>query len=62
MKLLSLTEVRALVPVTRQTLHAWVQEGLFPEPVKAGRRILWLEDEVQAWVEARKAERQRVGA
>ncbi len=37
--------------VCRSTIHAWVQKGLFPEPIKLGRSSRWLTSEVDAWIE-----------
>lgn len=35
--------------VCRSTIYAWVQKGLFPEPIKFGRSSRWLSSEVNEW-------------
>ncbi|WP_425504618.1 helix-turn-helix transcriptional regulator [Pseudoxanthomonas beigongshangi] len=36
--------------VCRSTIHAWVQTGRFPAPIKVGRSSRWLTSEVNDWV------------
>lgn len=38
-------------------IYKLIKAGEFPAPIKAGRSSLWPESEVDAWIEARKAER-----
>ena len=35
----------------RSRLAELVQEGEFPRPIKLGRKKLWLESEVDAWIQ-----------
>lgn len=39
------------------TIYAEIAAGRFPAPVKLGRSSRWPESEVDAWIEARKRER-----
>ncbi len=39
------------------TLWAWRATRGFPEPVKVGGKALWIESEIEAWLDARIAER-----
>lgn len=55
--LLTTHEVTELVQVSRPTLYRWMGQGYFPHPVKHGTQNRWLYQEVQAWLDARKTER-----
>lgn len=45
--------------LTRATVYEMMDRGTFPKAVKIGTRaIAWPEEEVQAWAEARMAERE----
>lgn len=51
------------VPYTRQHIMRLEAEGKFPARVQVGgNRVAWLEHEVDAWIEARAAERGKVTA
>jgi prophage regulatory protein len=50
-KLIPLPAVLALVPIGRAYWYELVREGKAPRPVKLGKRSLWLESEISAWVE-----------
>ena len=39
------------------TVQAWRATRGFPQPVKVGGKALWIESEVEAWLDARVAER-----
>jgi prophage regulatory protein len=59
------TELLKLLPLGRTQLDAAIKAGQFPAPVKltdGGRRIAWLEEEIEAWLEARVAARERAMA
>lgn len=59
--LLSLTTVAERVAVHGSTLLRWARAGKFPAPIKLGdaknATIRFSADEVDAWVQERKAER-----
>ncbi len=55
---LDLREVSRRVCVSSRTIVRWVDSGLFPKPVKLSpTRIAFIESEIQAWQEAKIAER-----
>jgi prophage regulatory protein len=51
-KLIQLPAVLERVPVCRAYWYGLVREGQAPKPVKVGKRSLWLEHEVDAWISA----------
>ncbi|HJR10040.1 MAG TPA: AlpA family phage regulatory protein [Rhodanobacteraceae bacterium] len=52
-RLLPMRAVRDQVALHPATVYAMVKDGTFPKPVKLGRRSLWIESEVQAWIAER---------
>lgn len=46
-------EVRDQVALHPATVYAMIKTGEFPRPIKMGRRSLWVESEVQAWIASR---------
>lgn len=51
-----LTEM-GIQPKSRAQRWRNIRAGTFPKPIKMGSRNVWPEEEIEAWVEARKAER-----
>lgn len=59
-RLLSETQVRERVPISRISLWRWESQGAFPKRVKLGdTRVGWSESEINEWIEARKAARNK---
>lgn len=57
-RLLSMGEVRAKVPLSVPTIYELIKKGLFPKQVKVGlSRSFWLESEIDAWLASRVAAR-----
>ena len=52
-RLLPMRAVRDQVALHPATVYAMVKAGEFPGPIKMGRRSLWVESEVQAWIAAK---------
>jgi prophage regulatory protein len=53
-KSIRMVDVLRIVPVTRQTLYRWIEEGTFPKPIKLGpSSIGFREFEVVAWLRTR---------
>ena len=52
-RLLPMRAVRDQVAIHPATVYSMVKDGAFPKPIKMGRRSLWVESEVQAWIAAR---------
>lgn len=51
-------EVARRIGLSSRTIYKWADSGLFPKPVKLSpTRIAFIESEIQAWQEARIAER-----
>lgn len=52
--LIRLPIVKARTGLSKSTIYARVKEELFPKPVPLGNSLsAWIEDEIDAWVEAR---------
>ncbi len=44
--------------LSRSTIYAYIDKGMFPRQVKLGERcVAWVEEEVVAWLDARITER-----
>ncbi len=56
-RFLRLPDVQSTVGLRRAMIYRAIAEGRFPRPSKLGRISAWSENEVLAWIEARKAER-----
>jgi prophage regulatory protein len=48
--LLSAKILAERLSIARPTIYELMRKHSFPRPVKLGSRSLWLEDEVNAWV------------
>ena len=65
MRVLSLSELRSVkgIPYSREHLRRLMIAGRFPKPVKLGpavnSRAAWPEEEVDQWLAARTAERDK---
>lgn len=56
--MLKLKEVQKMTGLSRSTIYAYIDKGLFPRQVKLGERcVAWVEEEVIAWLDARIADR-----
>lgn len=50
--------VQSATGLSRSTIYAMMAAGRFPKPIPLGLRAVgWAESEINAWLEARKAER-----
>jgi prophage regulatory protein len=59
-RILSEAQVRQRVPISRISLWRWESQGAFPKRVKLGdTRVGWSESEIDEWIEARKAARDK---
>lgn len=52
-RLLPMRAVRDQVALHPATIYGMIKDGEFPKPIKMGRRSLWIESEVQAWIRQR---------
>lgn len=47
---LSVSDLRARFQVgSRTTIYRWMQSRGFPKPIQGSSRLLWREEEVEAW-------------
>lgn len=52
--ILRLPTVKTRTGLARSTIYLRIAQGTFPEPIRlGGRAVGWLENEVQAWLDAR---------
>ena len=57
-RILRLSAVEDRTGLKHTAIYAWMAEGRFPRSVSLGNKAVgWLEDEIDAWIAARKAER-----
>ncbi len=59
-RLIKLAEVQKRTALCRSSIYAKVAAGTFPKPVKQGSSSVWVDTEVQAWIDqliARRDER-----
>lgn len=55
-RLLPMRAVRDQVALHPATIYGLIKAKEFPQPIKMGRRSLWIESEIQAWIQARIAD------
>lgn len=48
--LLTMTEVRQLTRLGRNTIYTMMERGEFPKPIRRGRSVRWLKSKIEAWV------------
>lgn len=51
--------VSGKVGMAAPTIYELIRKGEFPTPVKRGRSSLWIESEIDAWIDALKEDRDR---
>ena len=57
-RILRRKEVEEITGLSRSSIYLRIQRGTFPAPIKLGARAVgWLEQEIEAWLEARVSER-----
>jgi prophage regulatory protein len=49
--LIRLAEVQKRTALSRSSIYAKVAAGTFPRPVKQGASSVWVDTEVQAWID-----------
>ena len=49
--MIKLKEVQKLTGLSRSSIYAYIDKGLFPAQVKLGERcVAWVDNEVEEWV------------
>ena len=56
-RLLRLTEVLQIIPVSASTWWAWVAKGLAPIPIRLGRTTAWRHSDLLLFIESGMKER-----
>ena len=52
--LIKLNEVKARTGLSRSSIYAYIDKGIFPAQVKLGERsVAWLDTEIESWVEGK---------
>ncbi|MEI6729748.1 MAG: AlpA family transcriptional regulator [Pseudomonadota bacterium] len=53
-KILKLPDVINLTALSRSSIYAFIQKGIFPKPIRLGERSVgWKSDEITTWIEQR---------
>ena len=61
-KLLTIDEVAEILGITTRSVYRWHERGQFPRPVHVSNRPMWLQETVDAWIEAKVLEAQALAA
>ncbi len=61
-ELLRVPDVAALTGIPEATLRFWRHQGTGPRSAKLGRRVVYRESDVQAWIDQQFAANDRVPA
>ena len=57
--LLTMTDLKGLVPFSKPTIYQMIREGRFPKQVRLGpNKVAWLRSEVLGWIGERAAARE----
>jgi len=52
--LIKLNEVKARTGLSRSSIYAYIDKGLFPAQIKLGERsVAWLDSEIESWVDSK---------
>ena len=52
--MIKLKEVQKMTSLSRSSIYAYIDKGIFPTQVKLGARsVAWLESDIQSWVESK---------
>jgi prophage regulatory protein len=52
--MIKLKEVQKMTSLSRSSIYAYIDKGIFPAQVKLTHRsVAWINEEVTAWVESR---------
>jgi len=44
-------EIIKQLGISKRTLDNWIGKGIFPKPIKMGRRIFWKESDIEKHIE-----------
>ena len=52
--MIKLKDVQRITSLSRSSIYAYIEKGIFPTQVKLGARsVAWLESDIQSWVESK---------
>ena len=52
--MIKLKEVQKLTGLSRSSIYAYIDKGLFPAQIKLGERsVAWLDSEIESWVDSK---------
>ena len=52
--MIKLKDVQRITSLSRSSIYAYIDKGIFPTQVKLGARsVAWLESDIQSWVESK---------
>jgi prophage regulatory protein len=52
--MIKLKEVQKLTGLSRSSIYAYIDKGLFPAQIKLGERsVAWLDSEIESWVNSK---------
>ena len=52
--MIKLKDVQRITSLSRSSIYAYMDKGIFPTQVKLGARsVAWLESDIQSWVESK---------
>lgn len=55
MRLLRPSDILDLLSISKSTLWRWVQDGIFPEPIRlTSKTVGWTESTINEWLTAQK--------
>lgn len=62
-ELLRISQVRALVPLSKPSIYRLMAEGNFPKPIKlGGRSVFWIKSDIEEYVQKGINERKECAA
>lgn len=60
MKIIRLSAVKEATGLGRSSIYKFMDEGTFPKSIQlTGKAVGWIDQEIEAWVQARIAERDK---
>jgi len=61
-RFIKLDQVKQMTSLSRAAIYKRIAHGTFPTQVKLGTTSVWLESEVEAWIQSKVDERDRLAA
>jgi prophage regulatory protein len=61
-RFIKLDQVKQMTSLSRAAIYKRIAHGTFPPQVKLGTTSVWLESEVETWIQSKVDERDRLAA